>query len=470
MLLFTQNQNAMSTEWTRRRLLQMLGLAAVGSAVQASPLRALNYDFDYQTLPAPSRKLTAIVLGAGNRGNVYGNYALKHPEELDIVGVAEPIPLRQERYGQKHAIEADRRFVTWEHVFERPKFADAVIITTPDHLHYGPAMKALAMGYDVLLEKPIAQTWQECRDILDQAKRHNRIVAVCHVLRYSPYYRKVKEVIDSGVLGELVSMQHFEPIQHVHMSHSFVRGNWRRAADTNPILLAKSCHDLDIMRWWMGRSCKQVASFGSLKWFKAANAPQGSTARCTDGCAAEKDCPYSALRIYYRERTWLHHFDLPEDKAQHGDAIMKELREGPYGRCVYRCDNDVLDHQIVSLAFEDGVTANFSMEAFTHYHGRRTRIMGAMGDLVGDESDLLITNFRTGEQVKWNVKEATAIDSGHGGGDWGLMRDWLRAVAEQDPSLLTSTLDASMESHLMGFMAEKSRMNSTVESIDLNSR
>lgn len=457
----------MSKEWTRRKLLQTLGLAAVGASVQAAPIPVLRYDFDYKSLKAPARKITAIVLGAGNRGNVYGGYSLNHPEELDIIGVAEPIALRQERYSQKHNIAAENRFVTWEHVFERPKFADAVIITTPDHLHYGPAMKALAMGYDVLLEKPIAQTWEECRDILNQAKRYNRIVAVCHVLRYSPYYRKVKEVIESGLLGELVSVQHFEPIQHVHMSHSFVRGNWRRAADTNPIILAKSCHDLDIMRWWIGRNCRQVASFGSLKWFKSDNAPAGSTARCTDGCAVEKDCPYSALRIYHRNRTWLHHFDLPEDKSLQGDAIMKQLLEGPYGRCVYRCDNDVLDHQIMSLEFDGGITANFSMEAFTHYHGRRTRIMGSMGDLVGDENDLLITDFRTGEQTRWNVKENADINSGHGGGDWGLARDWLRAVAEQDSSLLTSTLDASMESHLMGFMAEKSRMNKTVEAISL---
>jgi len=455
----------MATDWTRRKVLQTLGLVAAGASVKASSLQAIPYEFDYTTLPTTSRKITAIVLGAGSRGNVYGNYALQHPNEIDIVGVAEPIAIRQERYSQKHNIEAGNRFQTWEDVFKKPRFADAVIITTPDHLHYGPAMKALALGYDVLLEKPIAQTWQECKDILDLAKRNNRIVAVCHVLRYSPYYRKVKEVIDSGVLGELVSIQHFEPIQHVHMSHSFVRGNWRRAADTNPILLAKSCHDLDMLRWWVGKPCRQVASFGSLKWFKAENAPQGSTARCTDGCAVEGQCPYSAIRIYHKERTWLHHFDLPEDKTLHGEAIMKELREGHYRRCVYRCDNDVLDHQIVSMEFDEGITVNFSMEAFTHYQGRRTRIMGSLGDIVGDEDELLITDFRTGQQQRWNVKENAQVQSGHGGGDWGLMRDWLRAVGEQNASLLTSTLDASMESHLMGFMAEKSRLNRTVEAV-----
>lgn len=463
----------MPTDKNRRSLLKNLSLFAAGSTLSSAAYAAKNliekeYYLDFSSVPKPSKKITAIVLGAGNRGNVYGDYGVNNPAELDIVGVAEPIPIRNERFAKKHKIADQHRFVTWEHVFEQEKFADAVIITTPDHLHYGPAMAALKMGYDVLLEKPIAQKWQECKDILDLAKKNNRIVAVCHVLRYSPYYQKIKAVIDSGLLGPLVSVQHFEPIQHVHMSHSFVRGNWRRAADTNPIILAKSCHDLDILRWWIDKSCVKVNSFGSLKWFKAENAPEGSAKRCTDNCKIEAECPYSALRIYYRDRTWLHHFDLPEDKALQGDAIMKNIKEGPYGRCVYHCDNDVLDHQILSLEFEEGITASFSMEAFTHYHGRRSRIMGTMGDIVGDSQTILITDFRTGEQEKWNVKEHAEISSGHGGGDWGLLKDWLLAVDQQDPSLLTSTLDASMESHLMGFQAEKSRKNFTVEKVELN--
>lgn len=469
-IIVGSKRSTMQREWSRRRLLETLGLATLGTTIGGSlwgrPVTRTR-DLAWVTAPAAplSKKVTAIVLGAGNRGNVYGNYALSYPEELDIVGVAEPIPIRQERFGDRHAIPADRRYVTWEHVFEQPKFADAVIITTPDHLHYGPAMQALAMGYDLLLEKPIAQRWEECKAILDLATANDRIVAVCHVLRYSPYYRKVKAVIDSGILGQVVSLQHLEPIQHVHMSHSFVRGNWRREADTNPIILAKSCHDLDMLRWWIGRSCERVASFGSLSWFRAENAPSGSTARCTDGCAVEAECPYSAKRIYYDQRTWLHHFDLPEAEPARGEAIMRELREGPYGRCVYRCDNDVADHQILSLEFAGGVTANFSMEAFTHYAGRRTRVMGSMGDLVGDERDLLITDFRGGEQEHWRVTDHVDLDSGHGGGDWGLVRDWLRAVDQQDPTQLTSTLAASMESHLMGFLAEKSRHEGTIERV-----
>lgn len=459
----------MNKEWTRRRLLQTLGMASAASFFSSSAQAREMEEYTFQPTPLsrrnPKKKITAIVLGAGNRGNVYGNYAAEYPEELDIVGVAEPIPIRNERFTKKHDIEEKHRFVTWEHAFEIPKFADAVIITTPDPLHYGPAMKALEMGYDLLLEKPIAQKWSECNDILQLAKKNKRIVAVCHVLRYSPYYRKVKEVIDSGVLGELISVQHFEPIEHVHMSHSFVRGNWRKEKDTNPILLAKSCHDMDILRWWIGKSCKHVVSFGSLKWFKEANAPEGSPARCTDGCPVEAECPYSALRIYYRNRERTYVFDLPDDPAKHGDAIMEYIKEGPYGRCVYRCDNDVLDHQILSMEFEDEITASFSMEAFTHYHGRKSRIMGAMGDIVGDGSELMIGDFRNRKVTKWNVKDHVALDSGHGGGDWGLVRDWLKAVEGQDESLLSSNLSASMESHLMAFMAEKSRHDRTVEEV-----
>ncbi|MBN3034900.1 MAG: Gfo/Idh/MocA family oxidoreductase, partial [Bacteroidales bacterium] len=282
-------------QWTRREAIRALGLAGLGSAFPLSGFtRMINRDY---YMPAsffqPEKPVTCIVLGAGNRGNVYGNYAVKHPEQMQVVGVAEPIPLRQQRFGEKHGIPEERRFVTWEHVFKREKFADAVIITTPDHLHYGPAMQALAMGYDLLLEKPIAQRWSECRDILQLAGKNDRIVAICHVLRYAPYYRKIKEEIESGVLGDIVSIQHMEPVQHIHMSHSFVRGNWRNEAESNPILLAKSCHDLDMLVWWSGRSCRYVSSFGSLRLFREENAPEGSTARCTDGCAVEAQCPYS---------------------------------------------------------------------------------------------------------------------------------------------------------------------------------
>lgn len=459
----------MKNNWTRRDLLKTMGLLTAAGTLPTD-LQFIQKTLHPHSLKPLhlSRPITCVVLGAGNRGNVYARYAQDHPDAMKIVGVAEPIPIRNERMAKQYNIPSNRRFTTWEHVFDQPKMADAVIITTPDDLHHGPAMQALEMGYHLLLEKPIAQTWKECSEILTLAKKKNAVVAVCHVLRYAPYFRKIKEVISSGALGELVSIQHMEPIQHIHMSHSYVRGNWRIEAETNPIILAKSCHDLDILRWWIGKPCQYISSFGSLKWFKESNAPEGSTARCTDGCAIESECPYSALKIYHRDRSYLHHFDLPADRETHGDFILNELKQGPYGRCVYRCDNDVPDHQVVAMEFEDEITVNFNMEAFTNYHGRRTRVMGTMGDLVGDERDLVIADFRNKKVTNWNVHEHADLSSGHGGGDHRLVRDFLNAVDKDDASLLTSNLEASMESHLMGFLAEKSRHQKQVMKVDLN--
>ena len=241
----------------RRNALKNLAIGIGSTSLLSSPLSGFaNTETKGNTIPIKDfgnsdidKPITAITLGAGSRGNVYGNYGIQFPKELNIVGVAEPITLRNERYTEKHNIPEENRFITWEHVFNRPKFADAIIISTPDNLHYGPCMKALEMGYDILLEKPIAPTEEECRAILALAKKTGRIVAVCHVLRYAPYFIKLKEIIDSGAIGELISIQHFEPIEHIHMSHSYVRGNWHNSKETTPIILAKSCHDLDILRW-----------------------------------------------------------------------------------------------------------------------------------------------------------------------------------------------------------------------------
>ena len=457
----------MANRIDRRDLLKQLSLAFGAAALPLSSWAKDEFGRPMQLPDSRKKKkldkaVTAITLGAGNRGNVYGDYGVEYPDELKIVGVAEPIDIRRERYSLKHKINSDKQFVTWEHIFDRPKFADAIIITTPDDLHYGPCMKALALGYDILLEKPISPSEQECRDILKLSQETGRVVAVCHVLRYAPYFIRLKELISTGMIGEIVSMQHFEPIEHVHMSHSFVRGNWHNSVETAPIILAKSCHDLDIMKWMIGKSCRKIQAFGSLKWFHKGNAPEGSTARCTDGCAIESSCPYSALKIYYRNRHWLHHFDLPNDKERHGEAIMAYLKNSNFGRCVYQMDNDQPDHYTVNLLFEDDVTASFNMEAFTSYHGRRTRIMGSMGDIVGDMNSYKWTDFRTGEVEEWNNKT-----DGHGGGDWNLMSDWIQAVAHQNEGLLTSNIGASIESHVMGFAAETSRKKETVERIIL---
>jgi hypothetical protein len=457
----------MSSSLSRRDVLKKLG-AFTGAAAWPLSSWATNDACepiilpDLKATPPPGKAVTAITCGAGNRGNVYGNFAYEYPDMLDIVGVAEPIAIRNERYATKHKIKTENRFTTWEDVFKKPKFADAIIITTPDNLHYGPCMKALEMGYDVLLEKPISPSEKECRDILAMAKKTGRIVAVCHVLRYAPYFVRLRELMHNGSIGNIISIQHFEPIEHTHMAHSFVRGNWHNSKQTTPIILAKSCHDLDILRWLIDKPAQHVHAFGSLDWFTSKNAPEGSTARCMDGCAVESVCPYSALKHYFHERKRTYVFDLPEDKSKHGEYILEQLRTTNYGRCVYKMENDQPDHYISNILFDNNITASFSMEAFTSYEGRRTRVMGSMGDIVGDMSEFKITDFRTGEVRTWSQKS-----DGHGGGDWRLVANWVQAVDKRDASLLTSTIDASIESHLMGFAAEKSRMGKTVEAVKL---
>jgi predicted dehydrogenase len=470
----------MKKQISRRQALKTLGLTLGAAALGLKGFTQvadnifeyeLNLNEVYKPISNPlNRPITAITCGAGSRGNVYGGYAVSFPDQIDIIGVAEPVPVRNERYAKKHTIPEENRFNTWEDVFKRPKFADVIIITMPDHLHYEPCMKAMEMGYDVLLEKPMAQTAQQCRDILAMTRKTGRIVAVCHVLRYSPYFIKMKKLIDEGAIGELISMQHIEPIEHIHMSHSYVRGNWHDSKATTPIILAKSCHDLDILRWMTGKKSKSIVAMGGLKWFRKENAPEDSTGRCMDGCAIEAACPYSAMKIYYRERGWLYVFDLPEEKEKQGDAILEYLRTTNYGRCVYKMENDQPDHYITSIQFDDQITASFSMEAHTSYSGRRTRIMGSMGDMVGDMDDLTVTDFRTGKSITL-IPKAEDVESyknsGHGGGDWFLMRDFVMAVANQDPKYLTSTIDQSIESHLMGFAAEESRKSNRIVPISM---
>lgn len=463
----------------RRNLLKTLSITLGAGMITTKVIGQLADDkfvFDIGTAKKyePIKKaITVVTIGGGNRGTVYGTYAANNPDEMKIIGVAEPDQYRNEKYATQHKIASQNRFNTWEEVFERPKFADAVIISTPDNLHFAPCMKALEMGYDVLLEKPIAPTEKECRAILAMAKKTGRIVAVCHVLRYAPYFVKMRELITKGAIGEVVSVQHLEPIEHLHMAHSYVRGNWHNSKTTTPIILAKSCHDLDIVRWVIDKPSQRIVAMGNLKWFRSENAPKGSTARCTDGCAVEKECPYSAIRHYHDERKRLSYLDIPLkniSKEEQGKLILDKLKTSNYGRCVYKMDNDQPDHYVTSIQFADGVTASLSMEAFTSYAGRRTRVMGAMGDLVGDMNELVYTDFKTGKKTTF-VPKAVDVEgyknAGHGGGDMLMVKDFVQAVATQNPSLLSSDISVSIESHVMGFMAEKSRKSNKVVDIKL---
>ena len=324
-----------------------------------------------------------MIIGHGGRGSTYAGFAQRMPQEWKVVGVAEPIDYRREACVKAHAIPPENVFTTWEHVFERPKLADVAVITTQDAMHLAPALAALDRGYDLLLEKPIAPTWEACREIHRKVLATGAIVAVCHVLRYAPYYVQLRHVIESGLVGDVVSVQHLEPVGHVHMSHSYVRGPWRNKAESSPMIVSKSCHDLDVLRWWIGRPCTRVSAFGGLAKFRASQAPAGAPPFCLDGCPAEATCPYHAGRVYVREKLFSTHHVVTADRSPEG--ILAALRRGPFGRCVYRCDNDAPDHIVTNLEFEGGTTAAFSIEGCVSYEGRRTRVLGTKGDVVGDE-------------------------------------------------------------------------------------
>ncbi len=415
------------------------------------PLRSLRPD-------TGGKQVTAIIVGAGNRGRIYAAYASRYPDSFKIVGVAEPIEGRRNAMIKNYGIPQENAFVGFKELLEQPKLADVVVIATPDDLHYEPCMKALELGYDVLLEKPIAQTEKECKDILRQTEKYNRIVAVCHVLRYAPYFIALKEYLKSGAIGEVVSIQHMEPIEFAHMAHSYVRGKWRVEKETTPIILAKSCHDLDILRWLMDKPCKVIAAEGSLHLFKKENKPEGAPFRCTDGCPHEDECPFSAMDVYVRRKKHLGVFDLKDRNDE--KEILEKLRTTGYGRCVFQCDNDQPDHYVTTLLFEDDRTASFTMDAFTPWGGRRTRVMGTKGYVEGDMSKFVAWDFKRGKTKIWS-REVEELEeyrgAGHGGGDLALVRDFIEAVAAQDQSKLSSTLEASVESHVMGFAAEKSR-------------
>ena len=453
----------------RSEFLKVMGLTAVGAAFAPSILangkqtnNVSRIATDIKDLKANvNRPVTFLVLGAGNRGSVYAGYAKKYPDCMKIVGVADKNQFRLKSMAEDHDVPEENRFTDWKEALNKTKFADAVIISLPDNLHYDPCMKALSMEYHILLEKPIAPTEKECTDIRDLAIKKNAIVGVCHVLRYAPYFIALKQIIDSGDIGQLISIQHLEPIQYAHMAHSYVRGNWHNSKETTPIILAKSCHDLDIIRWLVGSPCKSISAYGSLTYFKRKNMPQGATERCLD-CPHENECPYSALDIYLKKRKHIYAFDLPKERSLQNEAIRKVIRTTDYGRCVFQMDNDQCDHYVTSMEFENGVTANFSMEAFMAKGGRRTQIMGTKGEIVGDMTTFTVTDFRSGKQRIWDAKVEEVksyVGHGHGGGDLCLVRDFINAVGNDNRDYLSSPISVSVESHIMGFKAEESRLN-----------
>lgn len=416
-----------------------------------------------------SRELTVAVMGAGSRGNEYPAYGKLFPGTLRVVAVSDVNAYRRDRMGDAWDIPAERRFGDYHEMLEagrNGKLADILLIALPDNLHFEPAMEAMRQGYDILLEKPMAQTEAECCALLARQHETGVMVAVGHVLRYSPYFRALKQALDLGLVGELVNIQHQEPVLYAHMAHSFVRGNWHDSKVTTPMIVAKCCHDLDILKWMVGKRCEAVSAEGGVYLFRSDKAPADAPLRCTDGCPHEKDCPYSALEIYDRKRWFMYVFDVPKDCSS--EVLREQLEKTDYGRCVYRCDNDQPDHIVAALRFEGGVTCSFTMDAFTPWGGRRTRIMGTLGYIEGDGKTFTLHRFDTGKAYPWAFVPPEGDnyrESGHAGGDLALIRDFLEAVDTRDFTKLSSSLDASVESHLMGFAVERSRLNGTKESV-----
>lgn len=413
--------------------------------------------------------ITVAVAGFGLRGKTYSEFEKLSEGKMKVVAVADIVAEKVEEAAKEYNISKEMCFTSAEEMLKHPKLADVMFVTTQDRQHVAQAVKAIEQGYDVLVEKPISPDLEECLELQSKAHEYNKIVTVCHVLRYTKFFEIIKKCIDSGKLGEIRTIQAIENVGYYHQAHSFVRGNWRNSIETSPMILAKSCHDMDILQWLMGKRCEKISSFGSLSLFKEENAPEGSTDRCLEGCKCKESCPYDAEKIYISDKlTGIRHGAKWPCEAltlnPSEDRVYEALKTGPYGRCVYKCDNDVVDHQVVIMQFEDGSTADFTMTAFTEKCSRQIKVMGTMGEIIGDLENNIIKICYFGKEAEIiNVNEVTASSTsklgGHGGGDEGLIRNTVDVFLENNPENNLTSIDASVHSHVMALAAEYSRIN-----------
>jgi predicted dehydrogenase len=430
-----------------------------------------------------------VLVGAGNRGNTFGELARRHQSDAArFVAVAEPDPIRLERFAAAHRIPPERRYRSWEDLVAAGQRGEGALVCTTDTLHEEPTNALLELGYDVLLEKPMAPTLEACLSLVRTAERTGRHLMVGHSMRYTDYFMRVREIVQSGELGEIMTVEHRENVSYDHSTHSYVRGRFRRADLCGSMLLAKCCHDLDVLVWILGSRAKRLSSIGSLRHFRADNVPPEIPERCTDGCPIERNCPFSAIQIYMEARPYAElraTLDGPADKVTVPDrwpfkAIshdlspegrLKALREGPYGRCVYRCDNDVVDNQLVMMEFENGVSVTLAMHSHSHedyrsmrYDGTHGTLRGRVGMLPGSRIELDVHDHFD-DRVRSTATERIEDGIGHiQGGDHRLFPAFLRVLrGEEAPR--TSAREA-LESHLMAFAAEESRLTGTVVDMD----
>ncbi len=411
------------------------------------------------------KKVTAILIGAGLRGGyVYSSYALEHPDEFQVVAVAEPDKKRREIFAEKHQISKERQFSSYEELLQEEKIADCALVCTQDHMHMEPVILALKKGYHVLCEKPMSTKAEEIMHMGEMAKKYDRILSICHVLRYSSFFMKLKELLDNGKVGKLMSIQHIEQVGYWHHAHSFVRGNWRNAEESSPMILQKCCHDMDILVWLIGSSCKKVSSFGNLTYFKETNAPEEAPEKCLDGCSYREHCAFYAPKFY------LEHPKAVEDGLIYAvtsdispEAVLDALKTGPYGRCVFHCDNTVVDHQVVNLEFENEVNVSFVMSAFTEQCAREIRLMGTEGEITGnmESGEIIVRDFVSGNMEKISLHTPK---TGHSGSDTRMVREFVQLVAADGKKLSKTNAEVSVESHLIALAAEESRISG--ETID----
>ena len=411
-----------------------------------------------------SKILPVSIIGVGSRGaETYGRYFKEREDLFKISALCEIKPDRLAKYQKEFEVDENQCFV-YEKDFFKEKRAEVVVIATLDADHIRHALMAIEAGYKyILLEKPITNDESELKVLQDAADANNVKILVCHVLRYTVFMRKLKSLLDEKAIGELVSIDHLENVAYWHQAHSFVRGNWRIKEETAPMILAKCCHDLDLLQWFANSECESLSSYGDLTYFKEEKAPKEATKRCLD-CPLVKTCPYSAYRIYIEKwkqdgspaNCWP--YNVLSDESLTEEVLMKAIKEGPYGRCVFHCDNNVVDSQSVNILFKNGVTANLKMTGFNKYSGRYIHFFGTEGEIILDEHAGTITLYRFGQEDQvWRIVDLCNDLRGHGGGDIRMM-NYLHNMLTNNLDMKETTLKGSVQSHLIAFAAEKSRL------------
>ncbi len=408
---------------------------------------------------------TISVIGLGNRGTEYmGFIKAFHFKKAKIVALCDCRQQALDDIAPSYNVPKEKQYISTKDFFSDGVISDALIITTQDASHYEITRDALETGYKhILLEKPVSGNENEYKELRDKAEEKGALLIICHVLRYSNYYSKIKEIISSGQIGDIVSINHTENVGYFHFAHSYVRGNWHDEFASTPSLLAKCCHDIDLIAWFVDSPCTKVSSVGSLRYFRKENAPEGATEYCMGGCKVKKNCPYDAEALYitdpfYKAKFIKHMKRTLTGKTQNSkEDVVNAIKHGDYGRCVFLNDNNVCDNQMVTMEFENGAVAVLSMNGFSDKMFRECHIVGTMGELIGYGTKLRMNIFG-GKSCR--VYTGSPAVSGHVEGDIRLVDGFVKLINGELTDLTDiTTIDATVISHDIALAAEKSRKN-----------